>query len=231
MTADLTPLDGATLVFDLDGTLAETAPDLIDVLNEVLEERGAAPLPPQTVRPLIGHGAKALLKRGLDAAGVAISGEDLDTLTYDYVARYEKRLTRLTHMYEDLETELDRAAAAGARLAVCTNKFEALSRRLLEELGVLGRFQSLVGADTCSTKKPDAAPLLHAIAEAGGEPARALMVGDSDTDVGAARAAGVPIVLVSFGYTETPAHELDHDALIDSYAGFCEVAAGLLERD
>jgi phosphoglycolate phosphatase len=202
------------VVFDLDGTLADTAADLGAALNHALAAMGRPPVAPESVRNLIGHGGRALLMRGLAASGAA--DEALVDQGYPILVEYYARhICDETRAYPGLEAALDAIEAAGARIAVCTNKSEALTHALLAALGWKDRFAAVVAGDTLAVRKPDAAPLLEAVARAGG--GRAVLIGDSITDAGTARAAGVPFVAVSFGFSDRPVEALGADAVIDSY--------------
>ena len=210
-----------TIVFDLDGTLADTGPDLAATLNHVLSALGREPVPVDSVRHLVGHGARALLRRGLAATGE--SSEELVERGFPiYLEHYAANICVGTRVYPGLDAALDALSARGVALAICTNKQEELTRLLLDALGWNGRFQAIVGGDTLPVRKPDPAPLHEAIARAGG--CRAAFVGDSITDADTARAAGLPFVAVSFGFSDRPASELGADAVIDDYG---ELAAAL----
>jgi phosphoglycolate phosphatase len=202
------------VAFDLDGTLADTAPDLAATLNHVLVRLGRPEVDPDSVRHLVGHGAKALLRRGL-----AASGDAPEALVEEgfpiYLEHYGANICRRTTVYPGLEPALDALAARGVALAVCTNKLESLSLALIDALGWRDRFATVVGADTVGVRKPDPAPLRAAIARGGG--GRAAFVGDSITDADTARAAGVPFVAVSFGFSDRPVADLGADAVIDDY--------------
>jgi phosphoglycolate phosphatase len=222
------PLPFDVVVFDLDGTLADTAADLAAALNHALATIGRPAVPPDMVRGLIGHGGRALLRRGLEATGEASEAlvEENYPVLLDFYARH---LCDATRPYPGVEAALDAIDAAGARLAVCTNKAEALTRALLDALGWRGRFASVVGGDTLAFRKPDAAPLREAVARAGG--GRAVLVGDSITDAETARAAGVPFVAVSFGFRDRPLAELGADAVIDRYKDLLGALAALHEEE
>ena len=211
------PLSGATIAFDLDGTLVETAPDLIGTLNLMLAEHGLPPVPLSAARHLVGGGSRRMLEHGFREAGADFDAGQAPLLVERFVEVYRDRIADESFLFEGVEAALDRLAADGARLCVCTNKRTDLSIELLERLGVLGRFDAVVGPDAVSARKPDRAHLIEAVRKAGGDPARALMVGDSDNDVNAARAAGAPVIAVSFGYTETPPADLGADRLIDRF--------------
>ena len=221
-------LAGATLAFDLDGTLVETAPDLIGALNVVLGERGLPPLPVGSARSLVGRGARAMLERGFAAAGEPLEEAAVGGLVTRFIEVYRGRIASESRPFPNLLQALDELARAGARLVVCTNKRTDLSVALLDALELTGRFAAVVGADAAPAAKPDPRHFLAAVEAAGGDPARALMVGDSLNDVAAAKAAGAPVVVVSFGYTDTPPGELGGDALIDDFAELPKVARSLL---
>jgi phosphoglycolate phosphatase len=216
-----------TVVFDLDGTLVESAPDLVDALAVALAAEGVAPVPYEDARGLIGAGARALVQRGLAVAGRTPSAERMDELHAIFLAHYEDHMADRTRPYPGVATALDRLVASGAKLGVCTNKIERFAVKLLAELGLTDRFGAIVGGDTFGVSKPDAAPLLGTIARLGGSPDRCVMVGDSGTDVATARAAGVPVVVVSFGYTDVAPADLGGDALIDHFDQLDEALARL----
>ena len=203
------------VAFDLDGTLADTAPDLAAALNHTLERLGREPVEPESVRHLVGHGAKSLIRKGLAATGQA-SEELVERGFPIYLEYYAANICVGTTGYPALEQAMDELAARGAALAICTNKQERLTLLLVEALGWTRRFASIIGADTLPVRKPDPLPLREAIARAGG--GRAAFVGDSITDADTARAAGIPFVAVSFGFSDRPVEALGADAVIDSYA-------------
>ena len=205
------------IAFDLDGTLVDTAPDLLNTLDIVLREAGAQPLPREETRKMIGAGARALVQRGLDAAGLRLPEERTEHLYLRFLDHYAEHIADESRPFPGLLAALDRLAEQGHVLAVCTNKLEWLSRRLLARLEIADRFATVAGGDTFAVHKPDAGHLLGAIAAAGGDPARAVMVGDSITDVATAKNAGVSSIVVPFGYTETPAAELGGDVLIEHF--------------
>ena len=221
-------LAGAVIAFDLDGTLVDTAPDLIGVLNFILAERGLAPLPLEVARPMIGKGARALLERGFASAGSFVPPEEAQGLFDRFIDLYLGRIADESRPFPGVEDALDELAGAGARLVVCTNKRTNLSIALLDALGLTDRFAAIVGPDTAGATKPNPQHLIAAIEAGGGRLERALMVGDSMSDVGAARGAGAPIVAVSFGYTEVPPAELGADALIDRFEELAPAARALL---
>jgi phosphoglycolate phosphatase len=204
-------------VFDLDGTLADTAADLVSTLNLVLGGEGVPPLPIEQARELIGNGGRVLISKGFAAAGRELTPERLDRLYLAFLKAYGQDICRETALFPGAREALDRLEAAGFALAICTNKIEAHSVRLAQALGIADRFAANCGRDTFAWFKPDPRHLLMTIERAGGDPARAIMVGDSTSDVGAAKAAGVPAIAVSFGYSETPARALGADLVIDRF--------------
>lgn len=202
------------IVFDLDGTLVDTAPDLVGALNFVLQREGLPLVPVAAARTMIGAGARKLIERGLEVDGRLVSVADLDRLTADFIAYYSDHIADASLPFDGLHAALDTLENQGFRFAVCTNKLEGLSRLLLAKLEMTGRFAAICGADTFGVAKPDPTILRQTIAQAGGDIARAIMVGDSGPDVGVARRAGVPVIGVTFGYTETPIADLKPDIVI-----------------
>jgi phosphoglycolate phosphatase len=203
-----------TLVFDLDGTLVDTAPDLINALNFVLQREGMPPIPLKSARNMIGAGARRMLERGLEADGRAASVADIDRMTADFIEHYAAHIAEGSRPFEGLEAALDDLSARGYQFAVCTNKLEWLSKKLLDALGLSARFSAICGADTFGIAKPDPAILQQTVARAGGELSSTIMVGDAGPDIGVARRAGVPVIGVEFGYTEVPIADLKPDRLI-----------------
>ena len=206
-----------TVVFDLDGTLIDTAPDLVETLNVVFRQEGLNPLPFEDARALIGGGARRMIERGLQAEQRSCAKEDIDRLFANFIAYYSDHIADGSRPFPGLETALDHLAREGSRFAVCTNKFEGLSVKLLHALGLQHRFAAICGQDTFGVQKPDPQVLWRTIDEAGGRREHAVMVGDSATDVKTARAAGIPMIAVDFGYTEIPAALLGADRVISSF--------------
>lgn len=225
---DLSTLSGATIVFDLDGTLVDSAPDLIGTLNVILQQEGIAPLPLDEARPFIGHGARRLMERGFAAQGHPPPAERMPGLFERFLAHYNDHSADQTRPFPGAVQCLTELKAAGARLAICTNKLTSLSLPILEKLDLIDFFDAVIGADLAPAAKPDPRHLTHAIKAAGGRIDRAVMVGDASTDAGAARAAKVPLVLVSFGYTEIPAAELAPDILVHHFDELKNACATLL---
>jgi phosphoglycolate phosphatase len=216
-----------TIVFDLDGTLIDTAPDLINSLNFTLAQNGLETVPYDEARPMIGGGARAMIGRALAANGRDYSSVSVDRLYGPFVAHYAEHIADRSRAFPHVEAALDRLADAGHRLAVCTNKLEWLSLRLLERLNMAQRFAAICGQDTFGVQKPDPKVLRETVVRAGGKPERAIMVGDSITDIRTARAANVPIIAVDFGYTDVPIATLHPDRVISSFAELPVAAADL----
>jgi len=208
-------------IFDLDGTLADTAEDLLAAANAVLVPRGLPRLELDRDRSFAGRGARSMIRRSLSLSPVppeAAEAESIADELYPGLVRvYGERLHHHTRLYDGVPACLDALADAGWRLGVCTNKPEGLALRLLESLGVLGRFGAVLGADSLAVRKPDPVHLAETARRAGARPELCVMLGDTQTDLATARAAGVPCVLVSFGFAAEPLSDLAPDAVIDHF--------------
>jgi len=210
------------IIFDLDGTLVDSAPDLTEALNRVLADQGLPSVELAAVRHMIGDGAVKLIERGFAAAGLAFDGNLPQDLRQSFLDHYEDCMTDKTRPFPGVIEALEHLAGEGLRMAVCTNKPAAMSEVILDRLGLDRFFDALLGGDSLAVTKPDPAPLYAAIKGAGGEvvsgeASGAVMIGDSHTDVATARAAGTPVVVVSFGYTRIAPRDLGADAVIDHY--------------
>jgi phosphoglycolate phosphatase len=190
---------------------------LIDTLNVVFAREGLKPAPFDTSRSLIGGGVRAMIERGLAAEGRSFKPDKIERLFADFIEYYAAHIADRSQPFPGLTGALDALAQQDCRFAVCTNKLERLSRLLLDALGLSGRFAAICGQDTFGVQKPDPAILRHTIAAAGGRLDRTIMVGDSLTDVRTARAAGVPIVAVNFGYSDRPVAEFGPDRVIGHF--------------
>ncbi|MBX3480798.1 MAG: HAD hydrolase-like protein [Caulobacter sp.] len=210
-------LAGWTIAFDLDGTLVDSAPDLVGALNTILVEDALPPVSLGEGRLLVGRGARWMVMQAFLAANVELPEERLDGLVERVVATYRDRIARETLPYDGCLAALDALAARGATLAVCTNKRNELSLALLDALNMTARFAAVIGADVAPAPKPDPRHLLMSIAEAGGDPARAVLVGDTRYDTEAAANANVPCIAVDFGYSQTPVAELGAAAVISHF--------------
>lgn len=218
-----------TLVLDLDGTLVDTAADLIGTLNTVLAVEGLRPIAFDEALAMVGHGARAMLAAAITANGIEPQAERLDNLTAEFIDHYSRHIADESRPFPGAVEALDRFAADGWLLAVCTNKYEALSRQLLGALGLADRFAAIAGQDTFGVKKPDPRHLTETIRAAGGSGTRAVMVGDSEIDVKAARTAGVPVVAVEFGYSPIPVADLGADRVIGHFDALYDAATGLIK--
>lgn len=219
------------IVFDLDGTLIDTAPDLIATLNVILAREGLPPVALESARAMIGGGARKLLERGLAIDNRQPDDAEMKRLLANFIAYYADNIAVHSRPFEGLETALDELSRAGFALAVCTNKLEWLSLRLLDALSLRDRFVAICGGDTFGRTKPDPHSLLGTIARAGGVPERAIMIGDSAADVGAARAASVPVIGVTFGYTDIPIAELKPDRVISHMSDLAKSVNALINID
>jgi phosphoglycolate phosphatase len=206
-----------TVVFDLDGTLIDTAPDLIDTLNVTLKREGLQAVAYDKARPMIGGGARRMIERALAAENGSAATADVDRMFKDFIEYYAAHIADRSRPYPKLKETLDHLATTGHRLAVCTNKIEWLAVKLLNTLDLVRYFACICGQDTFKVMKPNPEILLGTIRRAGGDPELTVMVGDSGTDISTARNANVPVVAVDFGYTEVPIESLYPDRIISSY--------------
>lgn len=218
----------ATIVFDLDGTLVDTAPDLVRALNETMDLEGLPRVKLENARRLISHGARVLIERASALHGVTFSATRLDQLTTEFVNFYAADIARESKPYEGVLEAMDTLAGLGAKLAVCTNKRTALSVQLLDALNLSERFSAIVGADAVTDRKPHPDHYRAAVARAGGVVRRSVMVGDSAADVGSARGAGAPVCVVSFGYSDVDADKLGADVLLHRYSELAPACRRLL---
>ena len=207
-----------TIVFDLDGTLIDTAPDLVDTLNVVFAREGWPPVPYETARNTIGGGARMMIARGIAAEGIAVAPAKLEQLFADFIAHYTEHVADRSRPFPGLTDALDVLASGGCRFAVCTNKLERLSVLLLKQLKLADRFAAICGQDTFGIQKPDPEVLRRTVTAAGGSLTHAIMIGDSVTDIRTARAAGIPVIAVDFGYSERPVSEFGPDRIISHFA-------------
>ena len=215
------------ILFDLDGTLVETGPDLLAATNGVLAEEGVEPIAIDHLGHLVGQGGRAMLERAFSLRGNPLSEDDLDRHLPRFLELYERSIPGTSEPFPGMVAALDRLAAAGHRFAVCTNKPENMSVALLDALELSHRFDAICGPDTFDVRKPDPRHILLTIKRIGGDPADAIMVGDSISDVEAARRANVPCIGVPFGYSDRPVRELDPSVVIDS---FDELDDALVQR-
>lgn len=223
-------LDGATIAFDLDGTLVETAPDLIGAVNAVLIEAGAKPLLYDEARSFISRGARWLLQWGFEISAEQEPAARTAAVFDRFLSYYSAHIADKSLPFPGVVDALKTLKAAGARLVVCTNKPTDLSRSLLTKLGMAELFEAVAGIDAVTAAKPSAAHLIEAVEAVNGDLARTIMVGDAEPDAGAARAAGTPLILVAFGYTEIPAAELAPDILLHHFDDLANACVILLDK-
>jgi len=224
----LTSLNGARIAFDLDGTLVDTAPDLVRALNESVAPLGFAPVPLEDVRSMVGRGARVMIERAFAREGRPAPDEAVVTERLSaFLETYGADIARHSRPFDGVEAALDSLASAGARLSVCTNKPTQLAIPLLRALDLHDRFERVIGPEDAPAKKPDAAHLLVAI---GGEPVdhACVLVGDSEPDARAAQAAGAGSVIFEGGYSEKPARTLGADRLFDAYGALPDLLAELV---
>ncbi|MEN5144667.1 HAD-IA family hydrolase [Brevundimonas diminuta] len=221
-------LEGWTIAFDLDGTLVDSAPDLIGTLNRMLAQYELPPVPMSSTRHLVGHGAMAMLRHGFMEAGASWDEAHAPGLFERFIEDYTAHIADHSVVFDGCVAALDRLSARGAILCVATNKRTDLSVALIEALKLTHHFAFIAGPDVVSARKPSGAHIIEAVRKAGGDPARCVMVGDSTTDTKAAKDAGVPCIAVSFGYNDVPHAELGGDVMIDHYDEFEDALAGVM---
>lgn len=212
------------IVFDLDGTLVDSLPDIADALGQLLERHGAERHPSDAVRTMIGKGVEVLVRRAFAGRGRTLGDAEAATLTAEYLTLYEPRATRDTRLYPMVAEVVGMLAGEGFRLGVCTNKPTEVSREIIRDFGLGRHISAVVGGDYGPPRKP-APDLVHAVLGLlQADPREAVMVGDSASDIEAAKAAGVPVVAVEYGYTPVPVRDLGADVVIRD---FSELAAAL----
>jgi phosphoglycolate phosphatase len=204
------------LVFDLDGTLVDSVPDLTNTLNKVLRERGYAPLTRADVAPMVGDGVPALVARGFAARGA--DATEAEEALPRYIQIYEANATVLTRPYPGVRETLEELRRRGYRNAVCTNKLQQATMAVLEGLDLAGLFDGVAGGDRYPVRKPDPGHLLGLIGELGGSAGRAVMIGDSENDASVAHAAAVPLILMRYGYARAAPETLGADAVLEHFA-------------
>ncbi|WP_075288906.1 HAD family hydrolase [Pararhizobium arenae] len=220
-------MSSSVVVFDLDGTLVDTAPDLMASLNHAVTQAGLQPVSYEDLTHLVGHGAKAMIERTFALRNTPLSASDLEWQMKEFVDFYHGSMPGESLPYPGLLDAMDRLSRAGFTLAVCTNKLEMLATSLIESLGLMHRFAAITGGDTFPVRKPDAEHLLATIRLAGGVPERSVMIGDSLNDILVARNASVRSIGVPFGYSDVSIESLEPDLVINH---FDELTPDLVEN-
>ncbi|MBP2307098.1 phosphoglycolate phosphatase [Azospirillum melinis] len=211
------------VAFDLDGTLVDSVADLMHASNALLAELGRPPVDLAAVRSFVGDGAPKLVERVLAATGGVPAPDEAARCVKRFLAIYEADPSAHSTLYPGVAETLGRLAEAGLRLGVCTNKPMAATLRLLDDLGIAGRFAAVVGGDSYPSRKPSPEPVLGLLERLGVAPAQTVFVGDNEHDVAAARAAGVARVLVvPYGYARVPLDGLPHDGILGGFAELAE---------
>ncbi|TCR64793.1 phosphoglycolate phosphatase [Bosea sp. BK604] len=218
------------VVFDLDGTLAETAPDIMATLNTILTQEGLAALPLERARELVGAGARALIERGFRVSGRPLDSETLERLFEEFLLIYADNVAPNSYLFDGVLDALDTLAQDGFTLAVCTNKPILHTRLILDHFGISSRFAAVAGRDSYPYFKPDPRHLTGVIEQAKADPARAVMIGDSRTDIATAKAAGIPSICVPFGYTDVPIETLSPDLVIQHFDELPGAVRKMLDR-
>ncbi len=221
------PARPAAVVLDLDGTLVETAPDLCAALNHVLAADGLAPMRVAEVRDMIGDGAARLIERGLAAGGAPAGAAEVEARLALFLDYYGAHVAVESAPYPGVRETLAKLKGRGHKLGVCTNKPHGMSVKLLAALGLEGCFEAVLGGDSLAVRKPHGGHLLGVLEAMGAEPGDAVMVGDSENDVACARAAGVPVIVVSYGYSALAPAELGADLVIERFADLAPALARL----
>jgi len=217
------------VIFDLDGTLVDTAPDLVTTLNIVFERIGLPQVDYATARNFVGGGARKMIERGLAAEGRATSTAELDDLTRQFIEHYAEHIAEGSRPFPGVAETLGTLSAQGCLLAVCTNKLEWLAVRLLHQLDLTRHFVAICGGDTFNLQKPRPEPLLGTIGRAGGKADRAILVGDSNIDIATGAAAGVPVVAVDYGYSDIPVAQLGPARVISAFSELPTAVSDLLD--
>lgn len=207
-------MPAGTIVFDMDGTLVDTAPDLIAALNWVLSQNGFEKVDPSVAKSMIGNGAGAMIEQGLMCINQKVSKAQLQDMEHSFMRFYSDHFVDQCTLFLGVKASMESLISRNCKLAVCTNTGEELARQILDHVGLTDQLSAICGGDTFPAKKPDPQHLLGTIAKVAGHADRSIMVGDSKTDIDAARAADIPVVAVTFGYSNVPISQLDPDITI-----------------
>lgn len=222
-------LSGWTIVFDLDGTLVDSAPDLLNATNHALSLAKRPQITLSQIRDIIGSGAKAMMRKGFALTGEPASEPEIDALWQPFIEHYKANIAADSTLYSGCREVLDTLLEKGATLAVCTNKLEALAKQVLTELGVIDRFDACFGADSVPERKPNGDHILLTLDAVAGTADKAIMIGDSQTDEKAARNAGLPFIFVPFGYGPGTPDQVHAAAVVDSYSNMLSAIEQIVE--
>jgi len=215
-----------TVIFDLDGTLVHTAPDLLRATNHVLAGQGRRAIELDDIIETVSYGAKAMIKRGIELTGEPVDQPQLDVLFMRFIDFYINNIAVDSKPFDGCVDLLEKCQARGMKLGVCTNKMETLAVKLLAELDMLKYFAAIIGLDTINIAKPDPAPYRETVKRIGGNIHNSIMVGDSKTDILTAKAANVPVIALTFGYSDEPIETLGADYVLDHYNEMAEILLG-----
>ncbi len=206
-----------SVILDLDGTMIDTAPGVVHTMNVLLERRGRRRLTLEEVRGQISYGARAIMRHAMHATGSGVGDDELGGLFDEFIEHYSTIMGKASTPYPGLQNALAGLGESGKLLGVCTNRIEQSAVTLLDELGLGGHFAAIIGQDTIGIAKPDPAPVFETLKRMGGDAEHAIFIGDSEIDIAAAKAANLPVIAVSFGYSKVPAIELGADMLIHHF--------------
>jgi phosphoglycolate phosphatase len=219
-----------TVVYDLDGTLIDSAKDMQVAVSNVLADHGLPPVTEDDVRIFMGQGSRVTMNKAFSKYGRHLDNEALSAVTREFVRYYEADPVSHTVAFDGVNDVVARFDGLGLKQGVCTNKFEKPSRVILEHLRLMPPIADVAGADTFPVRKPDPRHILMLVERMGGDPARTVMIGDSIHDVEAAHAAGLPAVLVSWGYTVKPASELGAQTVIQRFGDLPQALGAFATR-
>ena len=221
-------LDGWTIVFDLDGTLVESAPDLLNALNHAIAPLGLGRVALDDIRTMIGQGAKAMIRKAFAQQAFEFNEDLVEDCWIVFLDHYRENIAVDSHAFEGVEEALQALLKRGATLSVCTNKTQALSELLLDELRLSHHFAAIVGADAVRDKKPDAGHIFAAVDRANGDRSKSIMVGDSRTDEKAARNAGLPFIFTPLGYEAASADAIEAVAILHHYSTLSDLVTAVV---
>lgn len=213
------------IIFDLDGTLIDSVPDIHAAVSRTLHDEGVPPLSIRTVRSFVGNGVPTLIDKVMEARGEGADPARRAALIARFMRHYEAASTDLTTVYPNVKSALLALHGAGHPIGLCTNKPEAIARDILQGVGLIAYFQAIIGGDSLPERKPHPAPLLETLRVLGAE--EAIYVGDSEVDAETAQAAGIPLLLFTEGYRKTPIEDLVHHTAFSDFAELPGIVVGI----